>query len=588
MIFVSGCRKDADEEEPPQEETVIPETTKVIANDTWEDNFTGIDSSSYTLYFKKDLLTETPLKAGDVIVSTEGYGLLRKVKSISQENGKVKVETEFATLTDAIQKGSGSFKVKLTTSNIKKVNYLAKGVSIKNLNEKNMENSQLEYNINTYLDPEHKIKVYGSFALTPDISGDIDIDWGFFSADVEHFEINYEVTQTLELGAQIDLLDLSYEKEIKLVSQEFGKITIMFGSVPVIIIPELEIYGGVEASVYCGVNTNVHEEMSYTLGLDYDGSHWKTNKSFSKSFNYNPPEISCNANAKVYIKPELKFKIYGFVGPYLFGDLYGRFEADIQQTPWWSLYVGTDLGIGVFAEIFDKELMDYATDPPPIIFENLIASAPEEELPVADFEADVTTGNAPLTVHFTDKSIGNPTEWLWNFGDGTNSTEQNPTHIYSNPGSYTVSLKATNESGSDTKTKQNYITVTSGGGGSGFYDGFAITANKYLPTENLVQAVKNELGNDYVIADWNDLKIYAQTHNIENWADQIGITDQNVNCWVLKSGQGFWNEGRHYFIERHDHNPPAFFLVHDDIDDHFIDLGSWHGVKMRILAKKIN
>lgn len=81
--------------------------------------------------------------------------------------------------------------------------------------------------------------------------------------------------------------------------------------------------------------------------------------------------------------------------------------------------------------------------------------------PVADFSGEPTSGCAPLEVDFTDESTGDPTSWLWDFGDGQTSTDQNPTHIYDNPGSYTVSLTATNSVGSDTKTKTDYITVGS-------------------------------------------------------------------------------------------------------------------------------
>jgi uncharacterized repeat protein (TIGR01451 family) len=79
--------------------------------------------------------------------------------------------------------------------------------------------------------------------------------------------------------------------------------------------------------------------------------------------------------------------------------------------------------------------------------------------PVADFTADNTSGSDSLTVKFTDTSENYPTSWLWDFGDGTTSTEQNPTHTYTTPGVYTVKLTASNLAGNDTMTKTDYITV---------------------------------------------------------------------------------------------------------------------------------
>ncbi|MDD5095307.1 MAG: PKD domain-containing protein [Dehalococcoidia bacterium] len=90
------------------------------------------------------------------------------------------------------------------------------------------------------------------------------------------------------------------------------------------------------------------------------------------------------------------------------------------------------------------------------------------ELPpatTAAFTADVTSGTAPLTVHFTDQSTGSPTSWAWDFdNNGTvDSIAQNPSYVYASAGTYTVKLTATNAGGSDEETKTNYITVTSGG-----------------------------------------------------------------------------------------------------------------------------
>ncbi|QYG92237.1 DNRLRE domain-containing protein [Iamia sp. SCSIO 61187] len=80
--------------------------------------------------------------------------------------------------------------------------------------------------------------------------------------------------------------------------------------------------------------------------------------------------------------------------------------------------------------------------------------------PSASFTRSPATGTAPLDVAFTDTSTGSPTSWAWTFGDGATSTAQHPTHRYSAPGTYTVSLTATNAAGSDTITQTGWVTVT--------------------------------------------------------------------------------------------------------------------------------
>jgi PKD repeat protein len=80
--------------------------------------------------------------------------------------------------------------------------------------------------------------------------------------------------------------------------------------------------------------------------------------------------------------------------------------------------------------------------------------------PVAGFTANSTAGNSSLAIAFTDTSTNSPTTWNWTFGDGTRSTVQNPVHQYLSASSYSISLTVTNPDGSDTKTRTNYITVT--------------------------------------------------------------------------------------------------------------------------------
>ena len=79
--------------------------------------------------------------------------------------------------------------------------------------------------------------------------------------------------------------------------------------------------------------------------------------------------------------------------------------------------------------------------------------------PVADFVGNTTSGYSPLPVAFTDMSANLPVNWSWDFGDGTNSTDQNPEHTYAAPGNYSVSLLVMNEEGSNSTTKTEYIQV---------------------------------------------------------------------------------------------------------------------------------
>jgi PKD repeat protein len=81
-------------------------------------------------------------------------------------------------------------------------------------------------------------------------------------------------------------------------------------------------------------------------------------------------------------------------------------------------------------------------------------------VPRASFRAFPTRGRSPLTVNFTDTSTGGVSSWWWDFGDGTTSTVQHPTHTYMAAGSYTVSLIVTGEGDSNSNTQSNDIIVS--------------------------------------------------------------------------------------------------------------------------------
>jgi PKD repeat protein len=86
------------------------------------------------------------------------------------------------------------------------------------------------------------------------------------------------------------------------------------------------------------------------------------------------------------------------------------------------------------------------------------------------------------TVQFTDQSSNAPTQWFWSFpgGNPSSSTAQNPSVTYTVPGTYPVTLTASNNSGSDAEVRTSYITV-SGSYLPPFFEGFEGTA--FLPVD---------------------------------------------------------------------------------------------------------
>ncbi|MBO9564106.1 MAG: PKD domain-containing protein, partial [Niastella sp.] len=86
--------------------------------------------------------------------------------------------------------------------------------------------------------------------------------------------------------------------------------------------------------------------------------------------------------------------------------------------------------------------------------------------PVAGVFAAVTTGCAPSTIQFEDRSVASPdaiVAWQWDFGDGNTSTQQNPAHQYTAVGYYAITLRVTSSTGCQGFTNTGrYIRIVSG------------------------------------------------------------------------------------------------------------------------------
>ena len=183
--------------------------------------------------------------------------------------------------------------------------------------------------------------------------------------------------------------------------------------------------------------------------------------------------------------------------------------------------------------------------------------------PEAQFSASPLSGTVPLTVHFTDLCTDNPDSWEWDFdGNGNiDSTEKNPAWTYETPGTYTVTLIATNTTyGNDAETKTGYITVTEktsssggssgGGGGGGSPESSRNIELKEISNEQVFKGIhtcytfKGET-NEIVAVEFdpkkNIGKITTIVEMLKNTSSIVnepapGTVYRNLNIWVGNSG----------------------------------------------------
>ena len=83
-----------------------------------------------------------------------------------------------------------------------------------------------------------------------------------------------------------------------------------------------------------------------------------------------------------------------------------------------------------------------------IVWQNYTLAVARSRAPGFTLEPDfIYTNDADGTVRFTDRSRGAIVDWFWNFGDGSTSTDKNPTHNYTEAGVYQISLRITDVNG---------------------------------------------------------------------------------------------------------------------------------------------
>lgn len=171
------------------------------------------------------------------------------------------------------------------------------------------------------------------------------------------------------------------------------------------------------------------------------------------------------------------------------------------------------------------------------LFVTKSASTYTPKLAIA-FSANNTTIMATQQVTFSDQSVGSPNHWAWSFAGGTPDTSnvQNPVITYNTPGTYTVTLFASNSYGEeDQLIKTNYITV-----------------NPYVSTCNAVQF---DGVNDYIDCGSRSSLRVNSNFTIEAWVnptEEVGFPFSYLTKTATSAngyGFGYWNGKLRFIIQ---------------------------------------
>ncbi len=279
---------------------------------------------------------------GNVIVSAKNGGILLRVKKVSQQDGKLIVETAPAALTDIIKNGKVTIQqnFKMTDGKIHETP-AAKGPAAKLA----FENGALVFS-GQKLDLGDKVSIEitdGSFKFDPSFDFVLDVD----DYSVKEFKCTATGAIDINVDADVELKAITdyFDKDVTLAEVTFPEPAgvIVIGGVPVVydFFVKLKLGAGVSCGNIGTISAGYDLSTSLTVGAQYLQHKWSPISDFGFDLNPHLPEITLHpVKAEVYVKPEFGMRFYKIIGPSisykdyfeLCGDYrYEHFGAELRK-----------------------------------------------------------------------------------------------------------------------------------------------------------------------------------------------------------------------------------------------------------------
>ncbi|MGC1374883.1 MAG: FHA domain-containing protein, partial [Anaerolineales bacterium] len=348
---------------------VIPPTTKTLSAGT-VNNLSSVSPDGNIYTFSQTTAELDKVSIGDIIVSDvtdkAPNGFLKRVKNITRNNGQVVVETDQASLDEAIQSGAIKLHKKLTPADVAHTEILIPGHAKLAAPRQASGSFYIEKNDIVIYDKDQdqstqldQVRMNLKYEFEPDLVFEMSIH--DFTLQKMRFEVDTTQTKTVEFeyGLKQGFENVNgNDINVEIARYYLNPITIPAG-IPVVIVPIITVVAGLDGDVHAGVTMSLTRTETTKNGLAYEHQDgWQKISEHSENFGFSPPTLVPDVGWDIqgYTGPRLTLMLYGLAGPYSSLRFYLEWEHNGLGVSSW--YAGLGVDVGVKMKILSHTLVD--------------------------------------------------------------------------------------------------------------------------------------------------------------------------------------------------------------------------------------
>ena len=328
LIFISAILFSCSTEPEPvkkkdtdKKKLIVADITKVVDLET-RNKISAIDTNNFTFTLNGETEVIKNLKVGDILVDSASTmapnGYLRKISKIENGSGTTILRTEQAKLWEAIPQASIRYTSGVLNKKMLKSVELSEGVKFSEKPDLNKTN-KTEFEVFSFdLNKDiGNVNVSGSSSL--DMEFIFNFDWSFSLdldlVEVDLFKTAININQSSNNKVQSNNGETLHEK-VSIAKMNFTPWTFSLGPVPVVLVPQVELFIEVDGTISAQLSTWASENYSSEIGLKYTSDDgWEGIGTKNANLDFHPPVLKAGANFESHVGPEVKVLLYGVAGP---------------------------------------------------------------------------------------------------------------------------------------------------------------------------------------------------------------------------------------------------------------------------------